>query len=33
MGNTLTLAVNKIQYQMDSYIKDPEAENHAKDSD
>lgn len=30
MGNTLTLAVNKIKYQMDNYLKDPEAENHAK---
>lgn len=30
MGNTLTLAYNKIQYQFDAYIKDPEAENHAK---
>jgi len=30
MGNTLTLAVNKVQYQLDAYLKDPEAENHAK---
>jgi len=30
MGNTLTLAVNKIQYQIDNYLKDPQAENHAK---
>ena len=30
MGNTLTLAVNKVQYQIDNYLKDPEAENHAK---
>ena len=26
----MTLAVNKIQYQMDSYLKDPAASNHAK---
>jgi hypothetical protein len=30
MGNTFTLAYNKIQYQLDAYFKDPEAENHAK---
>lgn len=30
MGNTLTLAYNKVQYQLDAYFKDPEAENHAK---
>jgi hypothetical protein len=30
MGNTLTLAVNKIQYQIYEYLKDPQAENHAK---
>jgi hypothetical protein len=30
MGNTFTLAYNKIQYQFDTYFKDPEAENHAK---
>jgi hypothetical protein len=30
MGNTLTLAYNKAQYQLDAYFKDPEAENYAK---
>ena len=30
MGNTLTLAYNKVQYQLDAYLKDPEADNHAK---
>jgi hypothetical protein len=30
MGNTLTLVVNKIQYEADKYLKDPEADNHAK---
>lgn len=30
MGNTLALAYNKVQYQLDSYLKDPEADNHAK---
>ena len=30
MGNTLTLIVNKIQYEADKYLRDPEADNHAK---
>lgn len=30
MGNTLALAYNKVQYQLDSYLKDPEADNHAR---
>ena len=30
MGNTFALAYNKVQYQLDSYLKDPEADNHAK---
>ena len=30
MGNTVSLAYKKFQYQLDEYLKDPEAENHAK---